>query len=139
MRVSPHLTPETVERSRELRRDATDAERAMWRGLRSTFPQAHFRRQAPINRYFADFTSHRYRLIVEVDGSQHAEAVDYDRRRTTFLNDEGYRVLRFWNNEVLSNLEGVIRAIETVLARQPSPPFSGRMNERVARRSRAPA
>lgn len=68
--------------------------------------------------YFADFASHRCRLIVEVDGGQHAEAAEHDEKRTRFLNGEGYRVLRFWNNEVLEDLDGVLRAISDAI---PSP------------------
>jgi len=130
----------------------TDAEWKMWRGLRESFRDAHFRRQAPIRRYFTDFISHRCRLVVELDGGQHAETVDYDARRTIFLNDQGYRVLRFWNNEVMQNPDGVLAVIASHLSPSPSHaavqrgprPLSegeGRIRGEgiEARRSRAPA
>ena len=137
LRLSPHLPPETVDRARALRRDATDAERMLWTGLRQAFPHERFRRQVPIGPYFADFASHGAKLIVEVDGGQHAEAASYDNARTAFLMAEGYSVLRFWNNEVLENLAGVL---EKIVNHLPSPPVGeggpqGRM--RGARQGRA--
>jgi very-short-patch-repair endonuclease len=71
----------------------------MWRLRRSDFPQAHFRFQVPLRDYTADFASHRHRLAIEVDGGQHTESGD--RERTRIIESEGYRVLRFWNNDVL--------------------------------------
>ena len=118
LRTSPHLKPETVARARTLRRDMTDAELALWRGLGEALPGARFRSQVPFGPYYADFASHRCRLIIEIDGSQHGEKLDYDAARTYFLNGEGYRVLRFWNNEVLQNIDGVLAAIA---AQIPSP------------------
>jgi very-short-patch-repair endonuclease len=96
----------------------TPAERALWNGLRIVLADARFRCQVPFGPYYADFASHRCRLIVEVDGSQHGEALDYDAARTHFLEGEGYRVLRFWNNEVLKDLDAVLTAIAATL---PSP------------------
>lgn len=115
----------------------TPAERALWNGLRSVLADARFRCQVPFGPYYADFASHRCRLIVEVDGSQHGEALDYDAARTHFLEGEGYRVLRFWNNEVLRDLDAVLAAIASQI---PSPlvgegGLKGRMGG--ARRSRA--
>jgi very-short-patch-repair endonuclease len=137
LRLSPHLAPETVARARQLRRDATDAESVLWYALREKMAVARFRRQAPFGPYYADFTSHSARLIVEVDGGQHSAG--RDAARTRFLQGEGYRVLRFWNNEVLENLDGVLTTIAAAL---PSPlvgegGLKGRM--RGARRSRARA
>ena len=86
----------------------TDAERLLWRALRSTLPQYHWRKQVPFGPFFADFCSHGARLIIEIDGGQHAETQDYDGRRTTFLAEQGYRVIRFWNNDVLGNIDGVM-------------------------------
>ena len=129
-----------TDRARDLRRNATDAEARLWYALREQLPQAKFRRQVPLGPYFADFCSHRARLVVELDGSQHAEAVERDAARTRFLNEEGYRVLRFWNNEVLQNLDGVITAIASAIP----PPLvgeggpQGRMRG-FARQGRAPA
>jgi very-short-patch-repair endonuclease len=139
MRTSPHLTPETVARARALRREMTDAERCLWRGLRESLPDARFRTQAPLGPYYADFISHRCRLVIELDGSQHSENVEYDAARTHFMIGEGYRVMRFWNNEVLQNLDGVLMAIA---AQIPSPLVGeGGAERRMggARRSRARA
>ena len=138
-RRSPHLKPETVARSRALRRAMTEAERVLWRGLCEALPDARFRTQAPFGPYYADFASHRCRLIVELDGGQHGARLDYDAARTHFLNGEGYRVLRFWNNEVLGDLDAVLRAIAVQI---PFPLVGeGGAKRRMggARRSRAPA
>jgi very-short-patch-repair endonuclease len=112
------LKPGTVERARKLRRDATEAERRMLRGLKGAFPAAKFRFQVPFGPYYADFASHGAKLVIELDGGQHAEATAYDEVRTRFLNGEGYQVLRFWNNEVMQNLEGVLTVVSQSL---PSP------------------
>jgi very-short-patch-repair endonuclease len=85
----------------------TDAERSLWRILRSRQVDGHrFHRQVPLGRYLADFVCHDARLIIEVDGGQHDVSSAQEAERIRFLQEEGYRVLRFWNNEVLSNLEG---------------------------------
>jgi very-short-patch-repair endonuclease len=99
------------ERPRQLRRDATDAERRLWSALRDRRLRGYrFRRQHPIGRYIVDFACTEHRLIVEADGGQHAES-DGDRRRTAWLESEGWRVLRFWNNDILSNASGVAETI----------------------------
>jgi len=108
-----NLAPGTTAKARRLRRDATDAERALWAALRQTHPHAHFRRQVPIGPYFPDFASHTARLIVEVDGGQHGDT--RDAARTRFLESEGYHVLRFWNHDVLQNVDGVLSAIANTL------------------------
>jgi very-short-patch-repair endonuclease len=117
LRTTPHLP---VAGARRLRREMTEAEQRLWRALREVFPDAHFRHQVPFGPYYADFASHGARLVLEVDGGQHGTEASqaYDAERTRFLEGEGYRVLRFWNNEVLGNLDGVL----TVIAAQiPSP------------------
>src|SRR5262249_49612954 len=96
--------------------------------------ESHFRWQTSIGPYFADFACHRYRLIIEVDGSGHGEIrqAAYDVERTTFLESRGYRVLRFWNNEVLNEIESVMNTIDAGLCRvappppDPSPPCASR-------------
>lgn len=122
-----HHPPDgAVKRARRLRREMTDAERAMWRILRQGFPDHHFRRQVPIRHFIADFACHGAKLIIEVDGSQHTEEVDAV--RTQVLEAEGYRVLRFWNNEVLGNPDGVWTAIHSALLERhptPAPPHQG--------------
>lgn len=96
------------QRARKLRTEATDAERALWVPLRS--------RQQPWGQYIVDFVCLEKRLIVEVDGSQHNEQQSYDASRTGWLESQGYRVLRFWNNEVLSEMDSVVDAIAQQLA-----------------------
>ena len=80
-----------------------------------------FRRQVPIGRYIADFVCHEARLVVEIDGGQHDRSSPREIERSGFLQNEGYRVLRFWNNEVLSNPEGVCETIVNALAASPPP------------------
>lgn len=124
-----------TEIARRLRRDMTDAERALWRLLRSRqLSGFKFRRQQPIRRYILDFVCFSHRLVIEVDGGQHADVTEYDRTRTDFLNREGFRVLRFWNNEVLQNREGVCETIlEELSRRHPSPRPSPTRGEGEAR------
>jgi very-short-patch-repair endonuclease len=85
--------------------------RELWRYLRQISPsRSHLRRQATIGPYFADFACHQTRIVIEVDGGQHAGNTS-DEHRTRYLEANGYRVLRFWNNEVLGNIEGVVEVI----------------------------
>ena len=96
----------------------TEAERRIWRILRSQQMQGYrFRRQVPTGRYIADFACHEARLIVEIDGGQHDNASPREAARSGFLQNEGYRILRFWNNEVLANLDGVDATIADALGR----------------------
>ena len=111
------------ERARELRRTMNAPERKLWRSLSDRKAAGlRFRRQHPIGIYIADFICLERRLVVEVDGGQHGEDVQiaHDLRRTAWLNAEGYRVLRFWSNEVMSNTDGVIAMIVGE-AMNPSP------------------
>ena len=101
-----------IARARSLRFTSTDAERAVWAALRGRrFEGLKFRRQVPIDRYFADFACLAVKLIVELDGGQHAEQVAYDEERSRVLSLCGWRVIRFGNNDVLENIDGVARAI----------------------------
>jgi very-short-patch-repair endonuclease len=107
-----------VVRARQLRRAMTNAERKLWWHLRRLPNEnAHFRRQATIGQYCADFACHHHRLVIEVDGGGHAEdkQVAADARRTAFLNARGYRVLRFWNNEIFNQIDGVMSTIHQAL------------------------
>ncbi|MBE9554576.1 MAG: endonuclease domain-containing protein [Proteobacteria bacterium] len=107
----------SIERAHKLRRNATAAETRPWRRLRrNQLDGHHFRRQVPIAHYYADFVCVAKGLIVEVDGGQHAERQTEDAIRTERLEAEGYRVLRFWNNDVLTNTDGVVEAIRIALA-----------------------
>jgi very-short-patch-repair endonuclease len=100
------------ERARRLRKNMTDAERALWRYLRLRQLDGHkFRRQVRIGPYIADFACLKAMLVVEVDGGQHADARAYDTRRDDFMRGQGYQILRFWNNEVLGNMDGVWQMI----------------------------
>src|SRR5580693_2750010 len=104
-----------VPRARALRRDATEAEKKLWQHLRQPpFKQHHFRRQATIGSYFADFASHQAKIVIEVDGGQHSGSAS-DEIRTRYLEANGYRVLRFWNNDVLQNVSGVLVTIDTAI------------------------
>ncbi|HOA49616.1 MAG TPA: endonuclease domain-containing protein [Novosphingobium sp.] len=109
-------------RSRELRRNATEAERKLWPHLSARrLRGVRFNRQFPIGQYICDFVSRETKLVIELDGGQHAFSTDYDERRSRFLEERGYKVLRFWNNEVLDNLDGVLTVIGQVLDNRPSP------------------
>ena len=115
-----------VKRARRLRNGITDAERKLWRMLREAFSEHHFRRQVPIRHFIVDFASHRAKLVIEVDGGQHD--ADKDAARTAVIEQEGYRVIRFWNNEVLGNPDGVWSVIDAVLRGAhptPAPPHQG--------------
>ena len=109
-------------RARNLRQTATDAERVLWRGLRELHLPVNVRRQHPIGSYIADFAIPACKLVIEIDGSQHADNADEDARRSAALNACGYRVIRFWNTEVLGNTEGVIQAIVAEVGRPPTSP-----------------
>jgi very-short-patch-repair endonuclease len=120
-----------VPRARALRRDATEAEKKLWQHLRQPpFREHHFRRQATIGPYFADFASHQARIVIEVDGGQHSSSTS-DERRTRYLEAKGYRVLRFWNNDVGENISGVLSMIDAAVNAEtpptpaPSPPKAG--------------
>ena len=108
-------------RSRELRLNATDAERKLWAQLSARkVAGVRFNRQFPIGPFICDFVSRSARLAIEVDGGQHAVDVAKDAARTAFLQSQGYRVIRFWNNDVLERIEGVVAEIELVLGDMPS-------------------
>jgi very-short-patch-repair endonuclease len=104
--------------ARRLRANQTGAEIALWRHLRKLETKGtHFRRQVPIGPYVADFACMALRLVVELDGSHHSEEPTkaHDESRTRWLEIEGYRVLRFWNNDLVENLDGVLETIYTAL------------------------
>jgi very-short-patch-repair endonuclease len=105
--------------ARRLRRNATDTERRLWSHLRRRQLDGHrFRRQVPIGPYVVDFACLERRLLIEVDGGRHEAAVDSDASRTAWLKGRGYRVLRFWNNDVLENADGVLERNRDVLVEQ---------------------
>jgi very-short-patch-repair endonuclease len=115
-----------------MRANPTDAERRLWSMLRDKrMPVFKFKRQLVIAPYIADFVCLERRLIVEADGSQHAESA-YDTRRDTFLKHEGFNLLRFWNTDILTNACGVFDAIHSVLA-SPLPSAALRLPPSPAR------
>lgn len=102
----------SIQRARNLRKNLTPAERKLWQALRRRqIASVRFRRQVPIGPYVADFCSLERRIIIEIDGGQHARQSDADDRRSRWLGDRGFIVIRFWNNEVLQNPEGVLARI----------------------------
>jgi very-short-patch-repair endonuclease len=102
--------------ARTLRKQQTNAEKLLWSRLRSRqLEGCKFRRQQPIGPYIADFLSLEPKLIIELDGGQHAEQQEQDNQRTRYLQALGYRVLRFWNHEVLNDLEAVLEAIRIAI------------------------
>ena len=104
--------------AKSLRRRQTEAERLLWRHLqRKQLEGVKFRRQAPIGRYLVDFVSFERKLIVEIDGGQHAVEVEKDREREVWLSTQGFTTLRFWNNEIMQNLEGVLEVIRENILR----------------------
>jgi very-short-patch-repair endonuclease len=117
-----------VPRARRLRRDMTLAERKLWWRLRELAPNgSHFRRQATIGPYFGDFACHTNKLVIEIDGGHHntTSRAKRDRKREAYLKRNGYRVLRFWNNEIRENIEGVLTVIcDTLEARESPPPLT---------------
>jgi very-short-patch-repair endonuclease len=110
-----------VDRARGLRRAMTDVEQKFWYRLRNRqLSGCKFRRQHGIGQYIVDFVCTEAMLIIELDGGQHADQAIYDERRSLFLQAMGYRVLRFWNNDALTNIESVLEVILEALA-SPSP------------------
>ncbi len=98
---------------RDLRRNPTPAEAMLWEALRrNQLYGVHFRRQHPIEHYVVDFCAPRLKFIIEVDGGQHKGQTEYDQMRTADLARKGYQVLRFWNRQVLDDLDGVVRVIK---------------------------
>jgi len=114
--VKKKLTPI----AKGLRKRMTDAEGKLWRFLRRKQTGIKFRRQCPIGRYIVDFISFDAGIIIEVDGGQHAES-ETDKARDKWLTSQGFKVIRFWNTDVLKNIEGVIEVIE----KEISPPLVG--------------
>ncbi len=112
------VTPKTRARAKSLRANFTDAERILWSRLKNKqLFGHHFRAQHPIGPYIVHFACVRERLVIEVDGETHSTQTElaHDVRRTRFLEREGWHVLRFWNDEVYKNLDGVLRAITEIL------------------------
>ena len=105
-------TPKIFTRAQELRHNQTEAETKLWAYLRShRLDEGGFRRQHAIGNYIVDFCAPRQKLIIELDGSQHLGLEEYDAERTAFLKSKGYQVIRFWNKDVMKDIEGVVKVI----------------------------
>ena len=114
--MSDHSQPHTARFAHELRANPTPAEVRLWSVLRKRQRSgARFRRQHLIGPFVVDFCAPRLKLIIEVDGGQHVDLQEYDQRRTAYLVAKGYRVLRFWNNQVMDDLNAVVIAIENAI------------------------
>jgi very-short-patch-repair endonuclease len=113
--------------ARRMRAQPTDAEHQLWQRLRHdiTISGSHFRRQAQIGPFIVDFVSRKAKLIIEVDGGQHDWNRAADAARTQQIEARGYRVLRFWNNEVLGNIDGALQIIQSALIPTPNPSPQG--------------
>jgi very-short-patch-repair endonuclease len=110
------------DRARRLRKSFTDAELRLWQLLRNrNLKQFKFRRQHPMGSYIADFVCLEQCIVIEVDGSQHAQQTEYDSARSAYFQTKGFRILRFWDNDVLVRAEGVLQAIYNALDAAPSP------------------
>jgi very-short-patch-repair endonuclease len=106
------ISPQTKNFSRQLRSKMTDAESHLWRRLRGRqIGGLKFRRQHPVGKFILDFACVELKLAIEVDGGQHGELLTSDRTRTTWLEQQGWEILRFWNNEILQNTEDVLEQI----------------------------
>jgi len=105
-------TPKILHKAGELRKQTTPAEKKLWAYLRLMREDgARFRRQHAVGNYITDFCAPRKKIIIELDGSQHLEQTEYDEERTHYFESRGYKVIRFWNNDVMKNIEDVMRAI----------------------------
>lgn len=115
------MTNILIQRARELRKNSTIAERKLWRYLRSRdFSNFKFRRQSPIGKFIVDFVCFEKKLVIELDGGQHNEQKEVDIKRDNWLRKEGFTILRFWNNEVINNINGVLQVIKQTIDKLPS-------------------
>jgi very-short-patch-repair endonuclease len=114
--------PKTKHQAINLRKESTPAERKLWSRIRNDHLGISFRSQHAIGRYIPDFCSPKAKVIIELDGSQHLEQSEYDSERTKFLESQGYKVIRFWNNEVMNDIEGGLLAIAQKLKEQVCEP-----------------
>ena len=114
--------PKLLSNAKILRTQQTEAEQRLWYHLRAhRFMGLKFKRQKPMGRYIVDFVCMEQMLIIELDGGQHSEQVEYDQQRDAWLRSQGYTVLRFWNNAVMQELDGVLEQIRLMIILEPSP------------------
>jgi very-short-patch-repair endonuclease len=117
----PRSNSQTKHRAIELRKESTLAEHKLWSRIRNDQLGVTFRRQHAIGKYIPDFCSPKARLIIELDGSHHLDQQAYDQERTQYLESQGYKVIRFWNKDVMNDMDGVIRAIIQAMEAEPHP------------------
>ena len=123
-------SPGIFHRARETRHEPTPAEAKLWAYLRGhRFADVHFRRQHAIGPYITDFCAPRKKLVIEVDGSQHLDQEEYDAERTAFLGSKGFQVMRFWNSDVMNNINGVMGLIFEKLAGSTTEEESGTVED----------
>ena len=109
-------SPKSYELARQLRKEPTQAERRLWSVLRGNkLNGVSFRRQHAIGKYIVDICAVKKKMVIELDGSQHVEQSEYDIQRTAYLKSQGYKVMRFWNDQVMKDMESIIRSIEAAL------------------------
>ena len=119
VKLHKRTTPKVFGRAKQLHRNMTEAEARLWKHLRAhRMGDVHFRNQHAIGNYIVDFCAPRRKLIIELDGSQHLEQEEYDDERTEFLKSKGYKVLRFWNNDVMNNVDSVLTVIWDTLQKE---------------------
>jgi very-short-patch-repair endonuclease len=118
------MTHDLTPLAQTLRKTSTDVERLLWGRLRAgRFGNMKFRRQHPIGRYIVDFVCLERKLVIELDGGQHAlpEGIPADRQRDAWLEEEGYIIVRFWDNDVLKNMDGILEVVREKLLMSPAP------------------
>lgn len=118
----PRSNSTTRTRAIELRKEPTPAERKLWAAIRNDQLGVNFRRQHAIGSYIPDFACIEKKLIIELDGGQHLEQQEYDQERTSCLESQGYTVIRFWNKDVMKNIDGVILALLQAMKMPDSSP-----------------
>ncbi|THD37864.1 MAG: endonuclease domain-containing protein [Sphingomonas sp.] len=116
MRLYANQPVGTVPRARQLRRDAPEPERRLLRTLREAFPDLKWRHQVPVGPFDADVLCFSEKLVIEVDGDTHTGRETADAARTAFIEGEGFRVIRFWNSDVMRNIDGVLEAVQKSLS-----------------------
>jgi very-short-patch-repair endonuclease len=121
-----YFTSAALSNAKRLRHEMTETERRLWYKLRGKrLGGFRFRKQVPVGSYIADFVCFEHKLVIELDGGQHALQQNYDKKRDEFLKEQGFRILRFWNNEVMENMEGmlliILRALQNPALPNPSP------------------
>jgi very-short-patch-repair endonuclease len=124
------MPKKSTDAAKKLRKNPTRAENLLWQKLRNRQSEGFkFRRQQPVGSYILDFVNFKKRIVIEVDGCQHAILKDKDKKRDAWLNSEGFELMRFWNNDVFENLDGILQVIRTKLKTpSPDPSHQGRGN-----------